>query len=130
MRKISTNGLIKKLEHAYRDFVIKRDGGYCQVCGSSDNLVADHVFSRGIKRLFFELDNLLCVCSWCNGRKNFDRNGVRLTIYRLCAKKVGKKRFQELYDIAKRHEPFPEFRNRLHLVSVECKLKEMCESNG
>lgn len=53
---------------ALRQFVIQRDGGRCCVCGTSEDLVADHVVSRRNGGSHHP-DNLQCLCQSCNSSK-------------------------------------------------------------
>jgi 5-methylcytosine-specific restriction endonuclease McrA len=51
-----------------RNEVYDRDGRRCAECGSTENLVIDHIypFSKGGKT---ELDNLQTLCKSCNSKK-------------------------------------------------------------
>ena len=53
---------------ALREFVIHRDGGRCVRCGSTSNLVADHIRSRRNGGAHHP-DNMQCLCDSCNARK-------------------------------------------------------------
>lgn len=53
---------------ALREFVIFRDGGKCKQCGSTTNLVADHIISRRNGGSHHP-SNLQCLCDSCNARK-------------------------------------------------------------
>jgi len=54
---------------ALRSFVIRRDGGKCKACGSTDRLVADHIVSRRNGGSHHP-SNLQCLCDSCNARKS------------------------------------------------------------
>lgn len=58
-----------------RDFVIKRDGGKCVRCGSTDFLIADHVVSRRNGGSHHP-ENLQCLCFSCNARKSTKEDRV------------------------------------------------------
>lgn len=53
---------------ALREFVIRRDGGACRTCGSTERLVADHIVSRRNGGTHHPT-NLQCLCDPCNARK-------------------------------------------------------------
>lgn len=50
---------------ALREFVIQRDGGECQWCGTDKLLVADHIISRRSGGAHHP-DNLRTLCDPCN----------------------------------------------------------------
>lgn len=54
---------------ALREYVIARDGGACIRCGSTSDLVADHIRSRR-NGGSHNPDNLQCLCQSCNARKS------------------------------------------------------------
>ena len=54
---------------ALRSFVIERDNGKCRICGSVNDLVADHIISRRNGGSHHP-DNLQCLCDSCNARKS------------------------------------------------------------
>ena len=67
--------IIGRLKHgkcpghaALRKFVIERDGSACVRCGSTSNLVADHIVSRRNGGSHHP-SNLQCLCDSCNARK-------------------------------------------------------------
>src|SRR3990167_5164953 len=105
-RKISIKGLQLKLEHRLRDWVIKRDGGKCQVCGSRSNLLADHCFSRQVRELFYRPENLTCLCSNCNFQKKMDgTKGITLKVYDIVLFREGNEKFMDMYRIARNLRP-------------------------
>ena len=53
---------------ALREYVIRRDGGKCQACGSTERLVADHIVSRRNGGRHHP-SNMQCLCDSCNARK-------------------------------------------------------------
>lgn len=53
---------------ALREFVIHRDGRKCVVCGSQENLVADHILSRRNGGRHHP-SNMQCLCDSCNALK-------------------------------------------------------------
>jgi 5-methylcytosine-specific restriction endonuclease McrA len=53
---------------ALREFVIHRAAGKCEKCGSTNNLVADHVVSRRNGGRHHP-DNMQCLCQHCNSAK-------------------------------------------------------------
>ena|SRR3990167_10307770 len=119
-RKPSIKSFQKKLEHRLRELVIKRDGGKCQVCGSTENLISDHCFSRQVRQLFYWPENLTCLCSNCNFLKKCDSTkGIALRIYDIVAAREGKSKFWEMRRIAMLHRPFPDFSKRWYLEGVE-----------
>lgn len=56
------------IEARTRALVLERDGHRCRRCGATGpRLDAAHVLPKGAwPALRFELDNLLCLCSWCH----------------------------------------------------------------
>jgi 5-methylcytosine-specific restriction endonuclease McrA len=89
-RKVpSIRGRLKTKIPLHRDlkeFVIFRDGALCKQCGSTENLIADHVASRSNGGSHHP-DNLQCLCQSCNSRKSvlFDRKfqeipGIKIDI--------------------------------------------------
>lgn len=63
------------LHRALRDFVIWRDGA-CRHCGTTEDLVADHIISRRNGGAHHP-DNMQALCQGCNSVKanTSDRNG-------------------------------------------------------
>lgn len=64
-----------------RNYIKERDGGHCQRCLikysiiNSKDLSAHHIEPADIHELFFDENNLVCVCMTCNrqlGQKGID----------------------------------------------------------
>ncbi len=53
---------------ALRAFVIARDGARCRHCGTTEDLIADHVVARS-RGGSHHPDNLQALCQRCNARK-------------------------------------------------------------
>ena len=49
--------------------IYKRDGAYCRICGTSDNLTIDHITPLA-KGGSDDLSNLQILCKSCNSRKH------------------------------------------------------------
>jgi len=126
MKKPSIKSFQRKLEHRLRDWVIKRDGGKCQVCGARQNLVADHCFSRQVRQLFYWPENLTTLCSTDNFKKKLDgTKGIALKVYDIVQAREGESKFYEMYRIAQFHRAFPDFSKRYYLEGVETFIRQL-----
>jgi len=71
----SSSGFIKRKD--VRDYIFKRDGHKCYLCGSCENLQIDHIvsvydYAKNIGRDVTDLnkkDNLRTICAKCNSTK-------------------------------------------------------------
>lgn len=128
-RPLTTKGRIKKLEHLHRDYLILCGFNKCCVCGRKTQLCLEHCFSRDVKQLFFDLANHNIACRDCNYVKwRRPEQGVALKIHDLTCKNVGEKKYREMYQIAMKKKPMPEFRTVAYLDSVEAKITKLIES--
>lgn len=61
-------GIRTGMDFGHRWDVLRRDGGTCVACGSTEHLTVDHILpvSRGGTN---EPDNLQCLCRHCNSTK-------------------------------------------------------------
>ena len=64
MRKITRRGLIKKLDTLFAAKV--REIGFCQHCGSKNNLQCAHIFSRKNLSVRWDPENAVCFCYRCH----------------------------------------------------------------
>ena len=69
LRNEASNYIKRK---AVREFVLKRDGYKCKICGSTENLQIDHI--KSVRRYGFTMnvntiDNLQVLCRSCNAGK-------------------------------------------------------------
>ena len=74
-KKTTTKKLMDENWKLCKQAVELRDGRRCIVCGSHENLQLDHCFSRNIKLLFYELENLHFLCAKCHTLKTFKKGG-------------------------------------------------------
>lgn len=63
-RKISKKGLIRKLDQEVSRIV--RSRGSCARCRKTDNLQTAHIFSRSLRSVRWDLDNVLALCPNCH----------------------------------------------------------------
>lgn len=66
MKKPTRKSLTRKLDKACSDII--RSIGKCAYCGNEDysKLQAAHVFSRSIRSVRWELNNIVCLCAKCH----------------------------------------------------------------
>ena len=64
MRKITKSYLTYKLDKCCSDLVHERD--LCQKCGGFNSLQTAHIFSRSLRSVRWDLDNLLLLCAKCH----------------------------------------------------------------
>ena|SRR3990167_2947894 len=122
-RKISIKGLQRKLEHLQRDYLIKKRGGKCEMCASKENLIADHCFSRKVRQLFLDERNITILCNdICHFKKMYRINNMDARVLWHVRKREGERAFEEMWDIAGSHKPFPNWSKRWWLNE---KLKEL-----
>ncbi len=70
----------RRADKAWADAVKK--GGKCEVCGSKKHLIGHHMLSK--ERLYYRhnIDNGLCVCSYCHkGNKKASAHGSTDAVY-------------------------------------------------
>ncbi len=87
-----------------REIVALRDGYKCQIPNCcNNNLQLDHVFSREIKTLFFELGNLGYLCNEHHTHKSF-RHGqwVDMMVKDICKERQGSKWWDEAIQKSKK----------------------------
>lgn len=67
----------RSIPEMVRNYIFKRDGYECIGCGSSENLVIDHIrpFSKNGET---EIDNLQTLCHQCNMKKGNGEDGYEL----------------------------------------------------
>ena len=64
----------KKLEadRAFKEAVIQREGGHCEVCGDTFGVTAHHYYYRSTNaKLRNDLDNGICLCRGCHFSLHF-----------------------------------------------------------
>ena len=122
-RKISIKGYQKKLEHMLRDKLIEERGRICELCRMERAEVADHCFSRKVRKLFFEPANLTILCHSCHFKKTNRMKSADLDIYTLVRLREGNEKFEEMYETARDHKPFPDFSKRWYLEEMELKIR-------
>lgn len=111
-----------KLCHEIADL---RDGHVCQIpnCGETERLDLDHVFSRQVKVLFFEPDNMGYLCSAHHTHKSFRKGQwVDMMVREICQKRIGDERWDWMMFAARRL--CPEFSTVLYQEQVNVYLKE------
>ena len=84
--------------HYWRKMILKRDGGRCRCCGSSDDIELAHVKDKEFfddERESYCPENLLCLCKDCHSSYHFYERGLDCDEER--AKKV-KALFNQLND--------------------------------
>ena len=69
MRKLSKDSIRKKLqkkvEDLWKTYCKKRDKT-CRLCGGTNVLQVHHIFPRGKKRIFIDVDNGMTLCKDCH----------------------------------------------------------------
>src|SRR3990167_1552036 len=122
-KKPSVKLLQKKLEHLQRDLLIKKRDGKCEMCRSTKNLIADHCFSRKVRQLFLDERNITILCNHnCHFKKTHRINNMDARILQHVRCREGDDAFEEMWDIAGSHKPFPNWSKRWWLNE---KLKEL-----
>jgi hypothetical protein len=96
-------------------FVIHRANGRCELCGSDVDLQVDHCFTRKCKEIYYDIDNLSCLCQRCHFEKTYHLRARDLDVYGLVAKREGDETFQRLRQVSRAHAPFPQFTKRWYL---------------
>lgn len=61
----------KKADGVFSQYVRKRDGNMCVVCGKRDHVSNGHLISRKTVATFFDEDNCHAQCRGCNKRHNY-----------------------------------------------------------
>ena len=61
MKKPKRKTLTNKLDKLVSE--IARSGGVCEFCGAKGYLNAHHIFTRTMRSVRWDLDNLICLCS-------------------------------------------------------------------
>lgn len=113
-RKITRKGLIRKLDKAVSQLVIKRDGK-CFTCNSIQNLQCGHLFTRSLYAVRWDLANCNAQCSGCNFRHEFDP-----AIYQLkWIDKFGLETYRELYRTAHRPNKLTDLQLKQLLTQLE-----------
>ena len=68
MKKTKLNKVNKYKERVSKEtyqYVFKRDGGSCRICGSMNNLQLHHINGRG-KGKTDNIDNCIMLCAYCH----------------------------------------------------------------
>lgn len=60
-----------RLDKLIGDYVKKRDGYKCVLCGTTEKLTAGHWIHRGKKRVRWDVRNINCLCASHNLQDNF-----------------------------------------------------------
>lgn len=96
MKKLSRKSIIKKLDKAVSDYIIKRDKK-CVICSSAKQLTNGHLFSRRHNSLRWDIrrsGNCHAQCWGCNYKHTYNTYPYN----RWFIKKFGENRFNELYE--------------------------------
>lgn len=64
MRKVTKTSIKKKLDKLFSEKV--RRIGFCQHCGSNNNLQCAHIFSRRNLSIRWDDENAVCLCYRCH----------------------------------------------------------------
>lgn len=109
MKKISKATLRKQLQkkagNLWKEYCKKRDKT-CRMCGSSKVLQVHHIFSRGKKRLFLDVENGITLCSACHLSVTFD-DSAKETLRRMIDKDI----WNRLYEQSLFRGPFLDWKN-------------------
>jgi 5-methylcytosine-specific restriction endonuclease McrA len=65
-RKSEKRIRIAELDTLARNATLARAGHACERCGRSERLQWHHVYTRAIRSLRWDLDNLICLCAGCH----------------------------------------------------------------
>lgn len=57
---------MKRLDRAWREAVMARDGSKCFFCGAVEGICAHHLLTRGNRRVRHDLRNGITVCPACH----------------------------------------------------------------
>ena len=114
-KKENRKKLIKNLDIAVRDFILKRDGHACVICGKTETLAAGHLISRSCYAVRWSETNLFCQCRGCNLLHEF--RPERFTLWFL--NKYGLEAYQKLCADS-----------RIQVKISNQQLKEMTEQYG
>ena len=74
---------------------IIRDHGFCERCGSSNNLQCAHIISRKYSWTRTSLDNAFCLCASCH--RHYTDNPVEFGVFTIDM--IGETKYQELVDL-------------------------------
>lgn len=74
-RKIKYGVNPTQLQRGRRKRLIERDGEFCKVCNSHEDLTVDHIL-RSCDGGSTELENLQLLCQKCNRQKNKEEQKV------------------------------------------------------
>jgi 5-methylcytosine-specific restriction endonuclease McrA len=98
-KKPSRKSLVKDLDAICSKITKVRWGGKCAVCGTA-GISAHHFFGKkSCSGLRWIPDNLIWLCFYCHIIKNH-RQGLTEPVRKAMTRKIGLKRFDELYSIA------------------------------
>ncbi len=64
-KKETRKSLVKDLDRAFSNFIIKRDGS-CVICGKTEVLAAGHLISRSCYAVRWDERNVFVQCRGCN----------------------------------------------------------------
>lgn len=112
--------LKKKANKVFSDFIRKRDGWRCVLCGSTYLIQNGHLIKRGKKiHLFSEL-NCHALCSACNYRDNYDHD----VYVRWFIEKFGVAKYKKLVDTK---EDLKQLKRQDYLDIIEKYSKKVLE---
>jgi len=78
----SVSFLTKKADNLWSELVKMNYNYECQYCGKTENLNSHHLFTRSRRATRWDLDNWICLCSWCHTlSSNFSAHQTSLEFF-------------------------------------------------